>query len=57
MAQKIRELAEAAGVPVIEDKPLAWALYGGVEVGEEISQDLYRSVAEILAMVYRLRAS
>ena len=57
LAQKIRELAEAAGVPVVEDRPLAWALYGGVEVGDEISQDLYRSVAEILAMVYRLRAS
>ena len=57
LAQRIRDLANAHGVPVIEDKPLAWALYKGVEVGEEIPEDLYRGVAEILAMVYRLRAS
>ena len=56
VAQKIREVAQAHGVPVIENKPLAWALYEGVEVGEEISEELYRGVAEILAMVYRLRA-
>ncbi|MBQ9566093.1 MAG: flagellar biosynthesis protein FlhB [Synergistaceae bacterium] len=57
LAQRIRELAQASKVPVIENKPLAWALYEGVEVGEEIPEDLYRGVAEILAMVYRLRAS
>ena len=57
VARRIRELAQASGVPVIEDKPLAWALYNSVEVGEEIPEDLYRGVAEILAMVYRLRAS
>lgn len=57
VARRIRELALAAGVPVIEDKPLAWALFQGVEIGEEIPEDLYRGVAEILAMVYRLRAS
>ena len=57
LAQRIRELAQANGVPVVENKPLAWALYEGVEVGEEIPEDLYRGVAEILAMVYRLKAS
>ena len=57
VAQKIREIAQENGIPVIENKPLAWALFEGVEVGEEISQELYRGVAEILAMVYRLRAS
>lgn len=57
VAQRIRELAQASGVPVIENKPLAWALYEGVEVGGEIPEDLYRGVAEILAMVYRLKAS
>lgn len=56
VAQKIREVAQAHGVPVIENKPLAWALFEGVEIGEEISEELYRGVAEILAMVYRLRA-
>lgn len=56
VARRIREVAQAHGVPVIEDKPLAWALFEGVEIGEEISEELYRGVAEILAMVYRLRA-
>ena len=56
LAQRIRELAQANKVPVIEDKPLAWALYENVEIGEEIPEDLYRGVAEILAMVYRLKA-
>ena len=56
VAQRIRELARAHGVPVVENKPLAWALFEGVEIGEEISEELYRGVAEILAMVYRLRA-
>ncbi|MDR3231590.1 MAG: flagellar biosynthesis protein FlhB [Synergistaceae bacterium] len=55
VARKIRELAEAHGVPIIENKPLAWALYEGVEIGEEVPEDLYRGVAEILAMVYRLK--
>ncbi|MBR1671340.1 MAG: flagellar biosynthesis protein FlhB [Fretibacterium sp.] len=57
LAQRIREIARANGVPIIENKPLAWALYENVEVGEEIPEDLYRGVAEILAMVYRLKAS
>ncbi|MDR3265198.1 MAG: flagellar biosynthesis protein FlhB [Synergistaceae bacterium] len=55
IAQKIREIAEAHGVPIVENKPLAWALYEGVEIGEEVPEDLYRGVAEILAMVYRLK--
>lgn len=55
LAQRIRELARASGVPVIENKPLARALFAGVEVGDEIPQDLYRGVAEILSMVYRLK--
>ncbi|NLL36927.1 MAG: flagellar biosynthesis protein FlhB [Fretibacterium sp.] len=56
IAARIRELALEAGVPVVEDKPLAWALYEGVEIGMEISEELYRGVAEILAMVYRMKA-
>ena len=55
VARKIREIAMAHNVPVIENKPLAWALYEAVEIGDEISEELYRGVAEILAMVYRLK--
>lgn len=56
LAVQIRKIAEENNIPVIENKPLAWALYEQVEVGEEIPADLYRGVAEILAMVYKLKA-
>lgn len=55
LAKRIREIAENNLIPVIEDKPLAWALYENVEVGEEIPEDFYRGVAEVLAFVYRLK--
>ncbi|MDR1048900.1 MAG: EscU/YscU/HrcU family type III secretion system export apparatus switch protein, partial [Synergistaceae bacterium] len=55
IAVKIREIAEENGVPVMENRPLAWALYEAVEVGDEVPENLYRGVAEILAMVYKLR--
>jgi flagellar biosynthetic protein FlhB len=54
IAARIREIAAAAGVPVMEDKPLARALYRAVEIGREIPMELYRAVAEVLAFVYRM---
>jgi flagellar biosynthetic protein FlhB len=54
MAMRIRQLAIAAGVPILERKPLARALYKLVEVGQEIPEDFYATVAEILAYVYEL---
>jgi flagellar biosynthetic protein FlhB len=54
VAARIRELARQAGVPVMEDKPLARALFKAVEVGREIPFDLYQAVAEVLAFVYRM---
>ena len=57
LAKRIREIAENNLIPVIENKPLAWALYQNVEIGEEIPEDLYRGVAEVLALVYKLKAS
>jgi len=54
MAMRIRQLAATHGIPLVERKPLARALYAGVEVGQEIPQDHYAAVAEILAYVYRL---
>lgn len=54
IAQRIREIAEANGVPIVENVQLARALYASVEVGDEIPADLYQAVAEILAYVYRL---
>jgi flagellar biosynthetic protein FlhB len=55
VAARIREIAEASGVPVLEQKPLAQALFKSVELGEIIPMTLYRAVAEVLAYVYRLK--
>jgi flagellar biosynthetic protein FlhB len=54
VAARIREIATQAGVPLMEDKPLARALYKAVEVGREIPFELYQAVAEVLAFVYRM---
>ena len=53
-AQKIKELAKENNVPIIENKPLARALYRDVEVEQEIPLELYKAVAEVLAIVYNL---
>ncbi len=55
VAERIVKIARANGVPVIQNVPLAHALYDGVEVGEQIPAALYEAVAEVLAFVYRLR--
>lgn len=56
-AERIRDLAEANGVPIVERKPLARALYKLADIGMEIPGDLYQAVAEVLAFVYSLRSS
>jgi flagellar biosynthetic protein FlhB len=48
---KIRERARDARVPVIEDKPLARALYRVCELGDEIPSELYMAIARVLAFV------
>ncbi len=54
MAIRIRQIAAAHGIPIVERKPLARALYFGVDIGGEIPPEHYNAVAEILAYVYRL---
>jgi flagellar biosynthetic protein FlhB len=49
LALRIREEAEKLGIPVVEDPPLARALYASVEVDQEIPPELYKAVAEVLA--------
>jgi flagellar biosynthetic protein FlhB len=56
IALRIREIAKEAGVPIVEDRPLARSLHATVEVGHEIPEDLYAAVAQVLAFVYRLKA-
>ncbi len=55
IARKIREVAEAHGIPVVENPPLACALHGTVEIDQEIPQEHYRAVAEIIGYLMRLR--
>jgi len=54
IALKIREVATAAGVPIVENRPLARALYATVEVDHPIQADQYAAVAEIIGYVMRL---
>ena len=55
LAKRIREVAKKAGVPILEEPPLARALYAAVPVGHNIPANLFHAVAEVLAWVYALR--
>jgi flagellar biosynthesis protein FlhB len=55
IARKIREIAEQHDIPVVENPPLARALHGTVEIDQEIPQEHYRAVAEIIGYLMRLR--
>ena len=55
MAEKIREVARAYGVPIISKPELTRAIYASVKPGKQIPEDLYVAVAQVLAMIYRLR--
>jgi flagellar biosynthesis protein FlhB len=55
IALKIREIAAKHNVPIVEDKPLAQALYKSVDIGEEIPEKLFQAVAQVLAYIFRLR--
>ena len=54
LAARIRKRAIENQVPIIENPPLAQALYKSVDVGQEIPAHLYRAVAEILAYIFKL---
>jgi flagellar biosynthetic protein FlhB len=54
IARKIREIAAEHKVPVVENKPLAQALYREVEIGDVIPEKYYEVISTILAEVYRL---
>ena len=53
LAERIRQEANWHGVPIVENPPLAQALYRAVEVGQAIPAKLYAVVAELLAFIYR----
>jgi flagellar biosynthetic protein FlhB len=54
LAARIREAAKAADVAIVPDPPLARTLYGTVDVGKMIPEDLFHAVAQLLAYVYRV---
>jgi flagellar biosynthesis protein FlhB len=55
LALRIREIAKESGVPIVERKALARALYASTKPGTEIPYELFKAVAEVLAYVYRLK--
>ena len=57
MALRIRRIAKAHGVPMVENKPLARGLYRTVKVGRTVPSQFFRAIAEVLAYVYRLRGA
>ncbi len=56
LAQQIKALAVEEGIPLMENRPLAQALYKSVEVGDAIPSALYQAVADILVLVFRAQA-
>ena len=55
VALRIKDVARKAGVVIVENKPLARALYAAVEIGGTVPPELYKAVAEVLAYVYHLK--
>lgn len=54
IAENIKKRAKEAKVPIMENKPLARAIFKKVEIGDPIPMELYKAVAEILAIVYQM---
>ena len=55
IAERIKQVAREAGVPLVQNVPLARGLFKSVQVGDEIPVELYQAVAEVLAYVYSLK--
>ena len=54
MAYRIKEIAQENNVPIVEDKYLARFIYKNVELEEEIPQEIYKAVANILTYIFKL---
>ena len=55
IAKKIRELAKENKIPIMENKELARTMYKKVEIGQQVPVELYKTIAEILAIVYQMK--
>ena len=54
LALRIRQIATEFGIPIVERKALARAIYESVEIGQYVPERFYRAIAEILAYIYEL---
>lgn len=57
IALRIRQIAKEAGVEIVENAPLARALFKAADIGEMVPGEFYKAVAEVLAYVYRLKGA
>ena len=55
IAMKIRDIAEANGIPLVANPPLARALYAAADVDEEIPAEHYKAVAQVISYVFKLK--
>lgn len=55
IAKKIREIAEENDVPLVRNPPLARALFDSIDLGEEVSTEHYKAVAEVISYIYKLK--
>jgi flagellar biosynthetic protein FlhB len=55
LARRIKEVAGEHGVPIIENPPLARALHKTVEIDDEVPEQHYKAVAEVIGLVMRLK--
>ena len=55
VAERIKQIAREHKITIVENKPLARALYTAADVGDMVPNELYQAVAEVLAYVYRLK--
>lgn len=55
IAQKIKSIAKHHEIITVENRPLARALYDQADIGDEVPEDLFKAVAEVLAYVYRIK--
>ena len=55
VAEKIKEIAKENSVPIVENKPLARAMFKTIKIGQAIPRELYTAVAEVLSYIYKLK--
>ena len=55
IAEKIKEIARENGVPVMENKPLARAMFKALKIGQSVPRELFTAVAQVLSYVYKLK--